>query len=111
MKNNLSTSKSEPALATISVGTIILLPAEGSKKCHTSANSTELVASVGILGPEIVTLSLFFSNHLGSLIISLSLFISPITSPSLCLAFNSFAKSPCNAIATFIAPVLSESLV
>ena len=48
---NLSISKSAPDLATISFGTIILLPASGGKKSLTIIYSIEFNPSVGIRNP------------------------------------------------------------
>ena len=114
-KNSASTSKSDPALATISVGTTAVVPAEGSRKCITSNASIKLVASVGILGPVIVTFLRCLSIHVSLRSISfnllravilessgMSLIKVPSDLPSLPIysKLSRFTKSPLRAIAT-----------
>ena len=111
MKKILSTSKSDPAAATISDGTITVLPTAASKKCHTSAPTITLALSVGILGPVIVITSLCLANHSSFLIISFKRSMSPIGCSSLCFKFNKFKKSPLSGIATFIKLVFALSPV
>ena len=101
-KKSLSTSKSDPALATISVGTTVVLPGVASKKCHTSNASTKLVSSVGILGPVIVIFWAFSLSQSSFFNNSFNLSLVPIISPELLGSskFNKFKKSPLNGIAT-----------
>ena len=104
---SLSTSKSPPDLATISVGSMIKLPAAGSKNSYTSMNSIELRPCTGIRTAAIVIFFLLSSvfNHSSFLIIWLSLCLVSIGLPSMCFRFSKFLKSPCRAIPTFIADV------
>ena len=105
---NLSTSKSPPDLATISVGRIIIVCAAGSKNSYTSINSLELSPCTGILTASRVIDFLLspLPSHSSFLIIWFNLCLVPIASPSLCFKFKRLLKFPCKAIATFIGNVL-----
>ena len=80
---SLSTSKSAPDLATISVGGMIRLPADSSKNSCTSINSIELSPCTGILTAVRVTAFLLVPSlsHSSSLIASFNLALVPIFVP------------------------------